>query len=318
MSSVFIVSRVTFKIPKAQPCVQAQIKENIKAPRHWPLWGGFTGDRWIPRTKGQWQGKCFHLMTSSWYITGWRMLLHTGSTWGYGALMTLLPDADIAVYMSVNGPDDGYYGRRLTSLYILDLLLGETPWLNETSACEFPYKTASNTNLNVYVDLNDDTGDQDSSQVSESDITSIGSSYFAEDPSAYTGQYGNFAYGNISIRLENGDELHLHYGDIGHWLLQEISHDVYLGVGQDDLWSLNISQVTFKRKDNCPHQVTLTLESKDPPVFIRDLRMSDAPPPPDPEQCGTGGSGRNVSNTVAVGGVTFAAYIASVLYTAFN
>ena len=31
----------------------AQMKENIKAPRHWPLWGEFTGDRWIPRTKGQ-------------------------------------------------------------------------------------------------------------------------------------------------------------------------------------------------------------------------------------------------------------------------
>ena len=30
----------------------AQIKEEIKAPRHWPLWGEFTGDRWIPRTKG--------------------------------------------------------------------------------------------------------------------------------------------------------------------------------------------------------------------------------------------------------------------------
>ena len=26
-----------------QPFVQAQIKENIKAPRHWPLWGEFTG-----------------------------------------------------------------------------------------------------------------------------------------------------------------------------------------------------------------------------------------------------------------------------------
>ena len=26
----------------------------------------FTGHRWIPRTKGQWRGKCFHLMTSSW------------------------------------------------------------------------------------------------------------------------------------------------------------------------------------------------------------------------------------------------------------
>ena len=28
--------------------VQAQIKENIKTPRHWP----FIGDRWIPHTKG--------------------------------------------------------------------------------------------------------------------------------------------------------------------------------------------------------------------------------------------------------------------------
>ena len=48
-----------------QPFIQAQIKENIKAPRHWPLCGEFTGDRWIPRTNGQYRGKCFHLMTSS-------------------------------------------------------------------------------------------------------------------------------------------------------------------------------------------------------------------------------------------------------------
>ena len=33
--------------------IQAQIKEKIKSPRHWPLWGEFTGDRWIPRTKDQ-------------------------------------------------------------------------------------------------------------------------------------------------------------------------------------------------------------------------------------------------------------------------
>ena len=36
-----------------QPCIQAQINENIKAPRHWPLCGEFTGDRWIPRINGQ-------------------------------------------------------------------------------------------------------------------------------------------------------------------------------------------------------------------------------------------------------------------------
>ena len=37
----------------AQPFIQAQIKENIKTPRHWPLWGESSGDGWIPLTKGQ-------------------------------------------------------------------------------------------------------------------------------------------------------------------------------------------------------------------------------------------------------------------------
>ena len=26
-------------------------QKKVKAPRHWTLWGEFTGDRWIPRTK---------------------------------------------------------------------------------------------------------------------------------------------------------------------------------------------------------------------------------------------------------------------------
>ena len=33
-----------------QRFIQAQIKENLKAPRHCPMCGKFTGDRWIPRT----------------------------------------------------------------------------------------------------------------------------------------------------------------------------------------------------------------------------------------------------------------------------
>ena len=30
--------------------IQTQIKENIKAPRHWPFCVEFTGGRWIPHT----------------------------------------------------------------------------------------------------------------------------------------------------------------------------------------------------------------------------------------------------------------------------
>ena len=45
---------------------KAQMKENFKAPRHRPLWGESTGDRWIPRTKASNKENVFYLMTSSW------------------------------------------------------------------------------------------------------------------------------------------------------------------------------------------------------------------------------------------------------------
>ena len=48
-----IASQITGIWLFTQAVIQAQIKENIKAARNWPLWGEFTGDRWIPRTKGQ-------------------------------------------------------------------------------------------------------------------------------------------------------------------------------------------------------------------------------------------------------------------------
>ena len=42
-----------------QPFIQAQMKENIKAPRHWHLWGEFTSDRWIPHHNGPVTRKMF-------------------------------------------------------------------------------------------------------------------------------------------------------------------------------------------------------------------------------------------------------------------
>ena len=48
-----MASQITSLTMFTQPLIQAQIKENTKAARHWPLWGEFTVDRWIPRTKDQ-------------------------------------------------------------------------------------------------------------------------------------------------------------------------------------------------------------------------------------------------------------------------
>ena len=60
-----MASRITRVWVVCSTVCSGQIEENIKALRHWPLWGKSTGDQWIPITKGQWRGKCFHLMKSS-------------------------------------------------------------------------------------------------------------------------------------------------------------------------------------------------------------------------------------------------------------
>ena len=52
------------------------------------LCGEFTGDRWIPRTKGQWRGKCFHLMTSSWKPPSQSAPLDNGNShWGDNTIL---------------------------------------------------------------------------------------------------------------------------------------------------------------------------------------------------------------------------------------
>ena len=48
-----MVSQIASLTIVSQAFIQAQIKENIKAVRHWPLCGDVTSDRWIPSTKGQ-------------------------------------------------------------------------------------------------------------------------------------------------------------------------------------------------------------------------------------------------------------------------
>ena len=49
--------------------IQAHVRETSKLCATGPLCGEFTEDRWIPRIKGQWRGKYFHMTTSSWENT---------------------------------------------------------------------------------------------------------------------------------------------------------------------------------------------------------------------------------------------------------
>ena len=47
---IAMASQITSLVVATQLFIKAQIIENIKAPRHWPLCGKLTRDRWIPLT----------------------------------------------------------------------------------------------------------------------------------------------------------------------------------------------------------------------------------------------------------------------------
>ena len=48
-----VLSIHNWEFERIESFVHAQIKENIKASRHWLLCGEFTGELRIPRTKAQ-------------------------------------------------------------------------------------------------------------------------------------------------------------------------------------------------------------------------------------------------------------------------
>ena len=63
----------------SQSFIQARIKEIIKAPRHWPLCGEFTGHRWIARKEGPVTRKMFLFDDVTLEPYGPRILINIGS-----------------------------------------------------------------------------------------------------------------------------------------------------------------------------------------------------------------------------------------------
>ena len=82
--------------------IQAQIKENIKAPRHWPLCGEVTGT------------KCFHLMTSSWYWNVPWSIQQYARTFMYWHVS----DVFNSTQFIPTGPDDSVWHHRTWSTLV--------------------------------------------------------------------------------------------------------------------------------------------------------------------------------------------------------
>ncbi len=114
----------------------------------------------------------------------------------------------------------------------------------------------------------------------------------------YEGTYGNFLYGNLTIvRNDSLGLLQMRMGPLGLWNLYPtgVRDHHFAADGIDHMWPIDTTAwFGYGDSDDCDDcalmTVTLNFEPAAPPVFERDLKMADAPAPPQTE-CAPGGVG---------------------------
>ena len=167
------------------------------------------------------------------------MVMHTGTSWGYGGHLILIPDKKIGVYSCITGLDSGYHGRRALHMYVIDQLLGETPWHNLTTACSYP----------------DTLSDRSEKDNDKGNLPAVA----AASLDSYEGTYGNYGYGNVTVRyIAADDSLEMSYGTLGKWTLESTAtEDEFTGKGLDDVWNMNLSGVKFTSTGGVYNEVSV-------------------------------------------------------------
>ncbi|KAL4227709.1 hypothetical protein ACF0H5_013144 [Mactra antiquata] len=188
------------------------------------------------------------------FYKGYKMLRHTGTTYGYSSLITLLPDVNIGVFTSMTGEDEGYATRTILHSYILDSLLdNETPSINETTVCTFPEPW-----------MRDTSHRQSPINTSRPPTRPL---------QEYVGVYHQTPYGEMTISINTTNhQLQLDYG-YGQWILYpETTSDSFAGEPFGYLYKLvYLKHVKFHVQAH-PSMVSVEIpsfESKEPPVFYR-------------------------------------------------
>nr|XP_022332950.1 uncharacterized protein LOC111130330 [Crassostrea virginica] len=185
------------------------------------------------------------------YYRGYKIISHTGSTYGYRSKLTLFPDKDFGVFTTLTGEDSAYMYRSNLHSLISDLYLGEKPWLNATIMCSFPEPFRSKTTpYRPRID------------------TSRGP---ARNVSDYLGVYQNTPYGFLTVTHRN-NQMQLEYG-FGLFDLyakttknQFFIHSVGTVAGMTNYKTLDF--IESPQGEISAVQIR-AFESKDPPVFER-------------------------------------------------
>lgn len=169
--------------------------------------------------------------------------------------MTMLPDYDFGVFVAMTGDDPNVQFRTHISLYVLDLLLGDEPWLNTTTVCSSQEswkrkkskcpKAEADNNWNIQQTLNQ-----------------------------YIGIYTNNAYGTLSIYL-NKTSLMMQYGFASFMMHRNAEKDEFCATGAgmlENIVSFSKFQFETNRSDGVITSLLVpSFEPKMPPRFIRKI-----------------------------------------------
>ncbi|XP_045182178.2 penicillin-binding protein 4-like [Mercenaria mercenaria] len=191
------------------------------------------------------------------HYRGFPIITHTGSTYGYRAMVTLIPGINAGFFTTLTGDDPSYFFRTNGHLYMADLLLGHEPWLDNVTVCSFP-----------------EPWKKKSDKPDAKPRTDIA----ADKPlSKYEGLFSNNAYGIIEIYLNDSSGFLMAKVGFGQFVLYPKSTaDTFYAQGFDLLQNVrdfSTFQFSFKNEEVDILKIP-SFESKDPPVFNRIQRKA--------------------------------------------
>lgn len=183
------------------------------------------------------------------------MIVHSGTTFGYRALLSVFPDNDLAIFTVMTGNDPSYLYRQTLHNFIFDLYNRFEPYLNSSSICYYPEPWKNTTNSKSKPKYNEDL--QPGRTISE-----------------YFGTYHNVAYGNLEIKAHgDSNKLILEYGIQTCWLYPKKKKDEFFGnsIGLTK-YIINFETFMFSFNDDVVSLKIPVFERKDPPIFTKSTK----------------------------------------------
>ncbi|KAK6173053.1 hypothetical protein SNE40_016587 [Patella caerulea] len=165
------------------------------------------------------------------YYRGYKKIWHSGGITTHSSRLWFYPENNVGVYAAVNGPQtrEKIYALRALMSYASDMLLGEEPWLNDTTVCTFPAP------WDVRVDVKEPKISRD-----------IASEIRLRPSRDLVGRYFHLGFGEIRVYFGKSGALVLHFGRFGTMVLHQENGLKFSGKYFGPLWFVTDSDDSFE------------------------------------------------------------------------